>query len=227
MAVGDGQVFFFGGDTDDGIGAAFAGTDCIERVHVFFSNSHHIAFLRLVTPDRERAHARLVIRYVTQLEFTATATVRHQLREGVRQATRTYVVDKGNRVVIAQLPAAVDHFLTAAFHLWVFTLYRSKVQISIRLARRHRRRRATAQTNLHRRATQSDQACADRDITLLNMVVTDIAVTTRYHNRLVITTNFAVVLLFKGTEITTQRRTAKFVVKRRTTDGTLEHDVEG
>src|SRR5690606_17206326 len=130
----------------------------------------------------------------------------HQFREGVRNTASAYVVNKGNRVFIAQLPAAVDHFLTTAFHFRVFALHGGEIQIGIRLTRRHRRRRATTQTNLHGRATQNDQASTDRNFAFLYMLATDVAVTASNHDRLVVTAYFAVVFQFEGTEVTAQVR---------------------
>ena len=136
-------------------------------------------------------------------------------------------MNKGNRVFIAQLPAAVDHFLTAAFHFRVFTLHRSKVEVGVRLARGHRRRRTTTQTNLHRRATQYDQTGAHRDVALLYVFATDVAVTTGNHDWLVVTTNFTIVLQFESTEVTAQVRTAEFVVKGSAAQRAVDHDIEG
>src|SRR5690606_3834465 len=146
----------FGGVTHYRIRGTFAGTDGVEFRQIFLGHGQNVTFLGFVRPDGQRAHARLVVRYVTQFKLTATAAVVHQFREGVRNTASAYVVNKGNRVFIAQLPAAVDHFLTTAFHFRVFALHGGEIQIGIRLTRRHRRRRATTQTNLHGRATQND-----------------------------------------------------------------------
>src|SRR5690606_42063082 len=99
---------FFGGVTHYGIRSAFAGTDGVEFSQIFLGYGQHVTLLRFVRPDGQRAHTRLVVRYVTQFEFAATATVVHQFREGVGNTAGADVVNKGNRVVIAQLPAAVD-----------------------------------------------------------------------------------------------------------------------
>src|SRR5690606_28103367 len=217
---------FFGGITHYGIRSAFAGTDGVEFRQIFLSHRQYVTLLGFVRPDGQRAHARLVVRYVTQFEFAATAAVVHQFREGVGNTARADVVNKGNRVVIAQLPAAVDHFLTTAFHFRVFALYGGEIQIGIGLARRHRRRRAAAQTDLHGRATQHDQAGADRNFTFLYVLTTDVAVTTGNHDRLVVTAYFAVVFQFEGTEVTAQVRTAEFVIKGSAAQRAVDHNVE-
>ena len=54
----------------------------------------HVALLRLVAPDLERRHARLVARHLAQLDAAAAAAMRDRLRHGVRQAARAHVVDR-------------------------------------------------------------------------------------------------------------------------------------
>ena len=83
--------------------------------------------------DLQRAHARFIIWYITQLEFAAALAIIHQLRQGIRDTAGTHIVDKGNRVGFAHLPAAIDHFLTTALHFRVLTLHRGKIQIFCRL----------------------------------------------------------------------------------------------
>jgi hypothetical protein len=70
-------------------------------------------------------------------------------------------VDEADRVVVAQLPATVDDFLAAALHFRVFALYRSEVQVGRTGAGGHRRSRAAAQADQHRRAAEHDQLGAD------------------------------------------------------------------
>ena len=219
-------MFFGGGVTHHRIRRALAGTDGIETGQVFRRNRQYITFLRFVRPDRQRAHARLVVRYIAQFKLATPASVTHQLREGVGNTARAHVVNKSDGVAVAQLPAAVDHFLTAAFHFRVFALYGSKIQISIGLTRRHRRRCTTAQTDLHGRATQYDQAGTNRNLAFLHMLVADVAVTAGNHDGLVVTAYFAVVFQFEGTEVTAQVRTAEFVVEGSAAQRAIDHDVE-
>ncbi|CSD37653.1 Uncharacterised protein [Vibrio cholerae] len=98
-------------------------------------------------------------------------------------------MDKGDRVFVTELPTTVNHFLTAALHLWVFTLHRSKIQIFSRLARSHRRGCATTETDVHRRASEYDQFCPHWDLFLLNMLGANVTHTAGNHDRLVITTH--------------------------------------
>ena len=102
-------------------------------------------------------------RHITQPENRAAPRIVHQLGEGVGQAARAHVVNGNNRVSFAQLPAAVNHFLRAAFHFGIAALHRVKIQIRAVAACCHRRSRAAAQANQHPRAAQLHQqrACGD------------------------------------------------------------------
>src|SRR3546814_8335673 len=62
-------------------------------------------------------HARLIVRHVAQFETTATTAVIDQFREGVGQAAGTDVVNELDRILVAELQAAIDHFLTERLHL--------------------------------------------------------------------------------------------------------------
>ena len=139
-------------------------------------------------------------------------------------------MDKQNRVLFAQLPAAVDHFLAAALHFRVVALYRGKIQIGVGLAGGHRRGCAAAQTDVHRRATQHHQFGADGDFTFLHVIGADVADTARQHDRFVITAQLdavmAVNLFFIGTEVSHQRRTAKFIIERRAAQWAVGHDIQ-
>ena len=139
-------------------------------------------------------------------------------------------MDKQNRVRVAKLPAAIDHFLTATLHLRVIALYGSKVEVGIRLTRRHGRRRAAAKTDVHCGAAENDQFRTDVDLAFLYVIGANIADPTRQHDRFVIPTQlFAVVAVhffFIGTEVAVQCRTTKFVVKCRAAQRAFGHDIQ-
>ncbi len=134
VAVVQRQVLFFGRFADHRIRCALAAADLVELRHLRRGNRHHVTLLRFVAPHFQRAHARLVVEDIAQLEAAAAAAVAHQLRHGVGQTAGADVMDKQDRVLVAQLPAAVDHFLTAALHFRVVALHRREVQIGIGLA---------------------------------------------------------------------------------------------
>ena len=230
MGVAQSQVLLFGCFTDDGIRRALAAAQLVKQRQLVGRNRQHVALLGFVTPDFQRAHARLIAQDIAQVETTTAAAVAHQLRHGVGQTARSHVVDKENRVSIAQLPAAVDYFLTATLHLRVVTLHGGEIEIRIRLAGGHRRGRTAAQTDVHRRAAEHDQLRADDDLAFLHVIGTDVADPARQHDRFVIAAQlFAVVavhFLFIGTEVTVQRRTTKFVVKRRAAQRAFGHDIQ-
>ena len=81
-----------------------------------------------IAPDLQRRHAGLVIGHLTQFKLTAYAAVGHQLGHGVGQSARSHVMYKHDGIVFPELPAGIDHLLTATLHLGVAALYGSKIQ---------------------------------------------------------------------------------------------------
>ena len=124
----------------------------------------------------------------------------------------------------------VNHLLRTALNLWIATLHRIKVQIGSVRARPHRRGRTTAQTDFHPWPAKLNQQCALGQIFFTDMLRIDIAHTARYHNRLVITIHLRTIhpanRLLKGAEVARQIRATKFIVKRRATNRSFEHDVQ-
>ena len=139
-------------------------------------------------------------------------------------------MDKQDWVGITKLPATVDHFLAATLHLRVVALYGSKVEVGIRLTRRHGRRRAAAKTDVHCRAAENDQLRTNVDLAFLYVIGANVADPTRQHDRFVITAQlFAIVAVhffFISTEVAVQCRATKFVVKRRAAQRAFGHDVQ-
>src|SRR5690606_30591136 len=190
----------------------------------------HITFLRLVTPDRYRAHARFVIGNAAQLQRGATVGIMHQFRQRIGQAASAHVVDGNNRVALTERPATVNHFLATALDFRVVALHRGKVELLGAFAGRHRRGSTTTETDQHRRATEHDDFCTGRNALLLDMLLADIAEATGDHDRLVVAAHFIAVdtrrLDFQRAEITTDIRATEFVVERGATNRALDHDVE-
>ncbi len=54
----------------------------------------------------------------------------------------------------------------------------------------------------------------------------DVAIAARQHNGLVVTATLAVEVFFKGAEVAANIRATKFVVKRRTTEWAVNHDIQ-
>ena len=139
-------------------------------------------------------------------------------------------MDKQNRVRLAQLPAAVDHFLAAAFHFRVIALYRGKIEIRVGLAGCHRRGCPAAQADIHRRAAEDNQFRPNGNFAFLHVLAADVTNTARQHDRLVVPAQlFAIVaghFFFIGTEIAIQRRTTEFVVKRGAAQRAVGHDIQ-
>ena len=117
----------------------------------------HVALLRFVAPELHRAHAGLVARNRAQLDLGAAVAVVDDLGHGVRQAARADVVDRGDRVVVAERPARVDDLLRAPLHLGVAALHGCEVELGLAGAAALRRRRAAAETDQHRGAAEHDE----------------------------------------------------------------------
>src|SRR5690606_31675335 len=230
VTVVEHQQLFFSGFTDYGEGATLALADGLEALEVGVRHGHDVAFLGFVGPDFQRAHARLVIGDVAQLEAATAATIVDQFREGVGQPACAHVVDKGDGVLFAQLPAAVDDLLAAAFHFRVLALHRGEVQVFSTAAGGHGRGGTAAQTDEHGRAAQYHQFGPDRDLVLLDVLGADVAQAAGDHDRLVVATDFRATGrgygLLEGAEVASQRRTAELVVERGAAERAVDHDLQ-
>src|SRR5205085_12693158 len=113
--------------------------------------------LRLVAPELHRAHAGLVVRNCAQLDDCTAIAVIDDFRHGVREAAGADVVDRGDRIVLAERPARVDDLLRAALHLGVAPLHRREVELGLARAAALRRRGAATEPDQHRRAAEHDE----------------------------------------------------------------------
>ncbi len=139
-------------------------------------------------------------------------------------------MDEADRVALAELPAAVDHFLATSLHFRVVALHRGEVEVGGAGAGGHRRGGAAAQADQHGRAAKDDELGADADLALLHVFVANVAHAAGEHDRLVVAAHFLAVrgsdLLLEGTEVAGQRRTAELVVERGAAQRALDHDVQ-
>ncbi len=226
MPVMQAQHLFFGGLADDGIGTALALAQGLELLQPPGVDRQYIALLRLVAPDLHRRHARVVTGHLAQLEAPAATAIVHQLGQGIGQAAGAHVVNEQDGVVLAHLPAAVDDLLGTALHLGVGALHRGKVQVLGRGALRHRRGRAAAQADEHRRSAEHHQGRARREGALLDVPGADVAQAAGEHDGLVVATQLLAHLLLIGAEIAAQVGAAELVVEGRRPDRPFEHDVQ-
>ncbi len=210
---------------DHGERAALALAQRAEFLEPLRRNRQHVTLLRLVAPDLLRRHAGLVQRNLAQLEARTLAAAVHQLRQRIRHAARTDVVDRQDRIALAHLPAAVDHFLRAALHLRVAALHRIEVEVLGVRAGVHARCRAAAQADQHAGAAEMHHQRTGRQVVLVRVDRRDVADAAGKHDRLVVAAHLAADLLLEGAEITRQVRAAEFVVERRRADRPVEHDL--
>ena len=136
-----------------------------------------------------------------------------------------------HRIVVSERPAAVDHFLAASLHLGVLALHRGEVEVFVTRPRGHRRSRATAKADQHRRPTEDNNLSARRNGQLVDMPRANIPHAAREHDGLVVAAHFgafrALNLLFKRAEVAADIGPAEFIVERGAPDRPFEHDVEG
>ena len=220
------QAAVFGNVADHRVRAAFAAAEDIKAIKIFRQHGDHIALLALVAPDLKRAHTGFFNRDLRHIEAGAAAGHFSEFRHGVRKTAGTDVMNRENRVLFTAGPAAVDHFLRAAFHFRVAALHGVKVQRFGVRARGHRARGTAAKTDTHTRAAENDQQRADRNRELLRFVITDVADTAREHDRLMVAVADAADVRLKNTEVAGNIRTAKFVIEGRGADRTFLHDGE-
>ena len=215
-----------GSRADYGKWATLACANGAESVQIIGQNRQHITLLRFVAPNLQGRQAVLFQRHITQPENRAAPCIVYQFGERVGQPARAHIVNRNNRIGIAQLPAAVYHFLRTAFHFGVAALHRVKIQIRAVAACCHRRSRAAAQANQHPRAAQLHQQRACGDFVFVRLRRLDVAQAARNHNRLVVAIHLLVKGLLKGAEIAQQVGATKFVVKRCAADGGFKHNVQ-
>ncbi len=152
----------------------------------------------------------------------------HDFGQCVGQATRADIVNRQDRVDLAQCPAGVDDFLTAPLQFRIGTLHRSEIQLDGAAAGGHARRRATAETDQHRRPAQHDELCARRHRLFMHVAVADVAVAAGQHHRLVIAADRTVVEpSLKAAEITRQHRAPELIAVGSGADRRFQHDLQG
>src|SRR5690606_9866228 len=118
--------------------------------------------------------ARLVARHVREIDDRAQARVIDDLGHGVRQPARADVVDRRDRVALAERPARVDDLLRAALHLRVAALHRREVEALLALAAALRRRGAAAEADQHRGTAEHDELRAGARLALLDLGRADV-----------------------------------------------------
>ena len=230
QAVLDAQLTVVGGVAHDGERAALTRAQRLELGEALGREREHVALLRLVAPQLERRHAGLVARHGAQVEGRAAVAVVDELGQRVREPARAHVVDRHDRVLVAERPAAIDDLLTAPLHLGVVALHGGEVEVLLRRARGERRGRAAAEADEHRRSAQHDDGRAGRDLALLHVRRAHVAEAAREHDRLVVAAHLAargaVRLELERAEVAGDVGPAELVVEGGAAQRALDHDVE-
>ncbi len=164
----DHQAPVVGGLTDARrTGSARARADASNACQPLGGDRQHVALLRLVAPQLQRRHAR-ARRWGSARSANAAPRRLSWTSSGSAfdspPAPTSWMETMGLSAPSAA--AAIDHLLAAPLHLGVVALHRREIQVLVRRARRHRRRRAAAQADQHRRTAQHDERRAGRDLAL-------------------------------------------------------------
>ena len=186
MRILDDELLGLGCFADDGAGAALACAELLEDSEAVGGHGEDVAFLRLVAPDFERRHARLVVRHLAQIEPAAEPGVVHQFRERVGETAGTDVVDERNGVGVAERPAAVDDFLAPALHLGVVALNAREIKVGVAGAAAEGAGGAAAEPDQHRGTAEDDEFVAGIDFPFLHMPRPDVADAAGDHDGLVV-----------------------------------------
>ncbi len=224
MRVGDDKHAFRIGAPHHRERTALAFAQRSEFIQRLRSYRKHVALLRLVAPDLARRHPGFLRRHRAQIERSADAAAMHQFRQRVGQPAGADVMQRQDRIAVAQLPAAVDDFLRTAFDFRVAALHRIEIEVGRVRAGRHRRRRAAAHADQQSGAAQLDQQRAGAQRMLVRMLGANVAQAAGNHDRLVVAADLARDPLLERAEIAGEIGAPEFVVERRRADRPFEHD---
>ena len=100
-----------------------------KQIQMLRQNRQHIALLRLIAPDFAWRQAGFLQLNFRQIKNRAFFRAVNDFREGVGNTARADIVDRQNRVVRAELPAAVDDLLRTALDFRVTALHRIKIEL--------------------------------------------------------------------------------------------------
>ncbi len=213
---------------DDGERTALARAQRFEQREIGRAHAEHVAFLRFVAPDLHRRQMRIVARDRAQIDAAADVRIVEQFRNRVGKTARADIVDRHDRIFGAARPARVDDLLATALHFRVVALHRREVELFGARARRHRRCRATAEADQHRRAAEHDHRVAVGERLLLDVGLAQVRKSAGDHDRLVVAAAQArlAAFLLERAEVAAERGPAEFVVERRGADRSVAHDLE-
>ena len=226
VAVAHHQPTVGGRLAQHGEGAALALAQGAELVEPVGRNRQHVALLRFVAPDLARRHARLLGLHAAQFEARAAAGAVRQFRQRVGEAAGADVVYRQDRVLVLQLPTAVDDLLRTPLDLRVAALHRGEIEVGGVGAGGHGGRRAAAEADEHAGAAELDEQRAGLEFDLVRIARGDVADAAGDHDRLVVAAHLARHFLLEGAEGAGQIRPAEFVVEGGGADRPLDHDVE-
>ncbi len=224
--VGHGEPPVIGCLPDHRERAALALADRAKAIEIMRSDRQHVALLGLVAPDLQRRHSRLLVRDPAQVEAPAALRRMHQLRQRVGKSPGPHVVDRKDRIGVAQRPAAINDFLCTALDLRVAALHRVEVEVFQVGAGIHAGSSTATQPDQHAGAAELDQQRAGDQPALARVARGKVADATGDHDRFVIAAHCPCDALLEGAKVAGEVGPAEFIVERGPADGAFQHDLQ-
>ena len=149
-----------------------------------------------------------------------------ELRKRVRQSAGADVVDRQDRIAVAETEAGVDHLLRAALDLRIAALDGVEIELDRVRTCRERAGRTAAHADAHARATELHEQRAGRELDLLRLLRGDRAEPAGNHDRLVIAAPAASHRLLEDAEVAGQVGPSELVVEGGAAERAFDHDLQ-
>ncbi len=185
----------------------------LEYVEVLRSDREHVTLLRFVAPNLHWGHARLFRGNTAQVDTRAAVCTVDQFGQSVGQPSGAHVVNRQNRVILAQCRTAVDDLLAAALNLGITALNRVEIQIGGVCAGCHTGSRTATHPDQHAWAAKLHDQCPGSKFGLECLFGRNVAEATSNHDRLMITTYDPTDILLISAKIAEQVGSSELIVE--------------
>ncbi len=216
-----------GRDADHRERAALALADRVEERQRVGRDREHVALLALVAPDFLRRQAALLERHLAQVEARAAAGAVDEFGERVREAARADVVDRQDRVLLAE--RCQQWLMTSCARRWISGLPRCTESKSSSAAFAPVAIELAAPPPMPMRMpgppSWISSVPAGKSILCVKRRG-DRAEAAGDHDRLVIAAPLAADVLLVDAEVAAQVRPAEFVVERGAAERAVDHDLQ-
>mmetsp|Transcript_27831 Transcript_27831/g.40935 ORF Transcript_27831/g.40935 Transcript_27831/m.40935 type:complete len:350 (+) Transcript_27831:2294-3343(+) len=210
---------------DNAIAGALTLRNLLDHMHVLGSDERTVVLLVLGAPDLENRHRVVAENDVAQVNLAANRL--HDFLKHVAVAAATLVMERHNRVAVAQLTARADDAIHFLLHLCVSTLHCIEVELTD-LARGTATGRSSTHADAVSRASHLDNLHSNLRGALPSVASIHLTEPAREKNGLDPLTPLATGSARSiRTSETADERLAVFVTVVRCAIGTLNEDVEG